>query len=119
MCRCMKAANALTVDEIQGLSYLQVKGSGLANACPSLAQGSSDLKSIKAGTYTLENMCIEPTAIQVKEESQFKAGETGFVDTKFLTRLTYTLEGVSQRLIAVACSASITNGFPFIPSRLC
>jgi len=116
------AANALTVDEIQGLSYLQVKGSGLANACPSLAQGSSDLKNIKAGTYTLENMCIEPTAIQVKEESQFKAGETEFVDTKFLTRLTYTLEGLRGKF-TVGGGGDVTfekadEGIDFAPATV-
>lgn len=91
------AAGAATYDEIQGLSYLQVKGTGLANTCPTLAEGSTDLGSIKPGTYTLESMCVQPTAVQVKEESQFKGGETEFVDTKFMTRLTYTLDGLKGK----------------------
>ena len=39
-----QGANALTYDELQGLTYLQVKGTGVANTCPVIAGGSSDLK---------------------------------------------------------------------------
>ena len=35
---------ALTYDEQQGLTYLQVKGSGIANTCPVLTSGTTDLK---------------------------------------------------------------------------
>jgi hypothetical protein len=94
-----QAANALTYDELQSLTYLQVKGSGLANTCPVLSGGSTNLKDLKAGSYKLERFCMEPTAFQVKEDSQFKGGETNFVKTKLMTRLTYTLDGV--RVVAV------------------
>ena len=90
-----QAANALTFDELQGLTYLQVKGSGLANTCPVVAGGSTNLKDLKAGSYQLERFCMEPTSFQVKEEAQFKGGETGFVKTKLMTRLTYTLDGMT------------------------
>lgn len=114
--RFAKAAGAITVHEIQGLSYLQVESSGLANSCHSLANGSSDVKGIKPGAYTLENMCVEPTNIQVKEESQFKAAKAESVDTKFLTRLTYTLDGASVRRCLVVveiikCYSSATGRF--------
>lgn len=66
----LQSANALTFDEIQGLTYLQVKGSGIANTCPTLAGGSSNIKDLKAGTYKLEKFCMEPTSFTVKEESQ-------------------------------------------------
>merc|ERR1711977_31922 len=33
----------------------------------------------------------------VKEESQFKGGDTDFVDTKLMTRLTYTLDDMSGK----------------------
>ncbi|KAG2453965.1 hypothetical protein HYH02_001011 [Chlamydomonas schloesseri] len=89
------SANALTFDEIQGLTYLQVKGSGIANTCPVLESGTTNLKELKAGTYKLENFCIEPTSFTVKEESQFKGGESEFVKTKLMTRLTYTLDAMS------------------------
>jgi hypothetical protein len=34
----------LTYDELQGLTYLQVKGTGIANTCPVVEQGSSNVK---------------------------------------------------------------------------
>ncbi|KXZ54374.1 hypothetical protein GPECTOR_5g453 [Gonium pectorale] len=92
------SANALTFDELQGLTYLQVKGTGIANTCPVLETGSTDLKELKAGTYKLQNFCIEPTSFTVKEESQFKGGESEFVKTKLMTRLTYTLDAMSGTL---------------------
>lgn len=90
-----QAGHALTYDELQGLTYLQVKGSGIANTCPVLEQGSSNLKDIKPGSYKLEKLCLEPTSFTVKEESQFKDREAEFVKTKLMTRLTYTLDEAS------------------------
>ena len=89
-----QAASALTYDEIQGLTYLQVKGSGIANTCPVMDGGSSNLKDLKPGNYTINKFCLEPTSFTVKEESQFKGGDTEFVKTKLMTRLTYTLDEV-------------------------
>lgn len=40
---------------------------------------------------------MEPTSFTVKEDSQFKGGETEFVKTKLMTRLTYTLDEVRDR----------------------
>lgn len=37
---------------------------------------------------------MEPTSFTVKEDSQFKGGDTEFVKTKLMTRLTYTLDEV-------------------------
>merc|ERR1712072_588854 len=90
--------NALTFDELQGLTYLQVKGSGLANTCPIIEGGSSNLKDLSAGDYTFDKFCLEPTSFKVKEESQFKGGDSEFVDTKLMTRLTYTLDDMSGSL---------------------
>ncbi|GLC51899.1 hypothetical protein PLESTB_000560800 [Pleodorina starrii] len=92
------SANALTYDEIQGLTYLQVKGSGIANTCPVLEQGSTDLSELAAGTYKVANFCMEPTSFTVKEESVFKGGESEFVKTRLMTRLTYTLDAMSGTL---------------------
>jgi len=89
------SANALTYDELQGLTYLQVKGSGVANTCPVIQGGSSNPRDLKAGNYKLEKFCIEPTSFTVKEESPFKGGETEFTKTKLMTRLTYTLDAMS------------------------
>jgi photosystem II oxygen-evolving enhancer protein 1 len=76
------------------LTYLQVKGTGLANTCPVVEAGVSG-KEIKAGDYALEKFCMEPTSFTVKEESQFKAGESEFSKTRLMTRLTYTLDGMA------------------------
>lgn len=91
---CSQAAQALTYDELQSLTYLQVKGSGIANTCPVIEGGSTNLRDLKPGTYKMDKFCMEPTQFLVKEESQFKGGETEFVKTKLMTRLTYTLDAV-------------------------
>lgn len=45
-----------------------------------------------------QKMCMEPTSFTVKEDSQFKGGDTEFVKTKLMTRLTYTLDEVRDRV---------------------
>merc|ERR1719410_1596506 len=85
-------ANALTRSEIDQLSYLQVKGTGLANRCPEVVgEGSITPKS----GSRLVDICIEPKAWAVEEEIG-KAGKTEkkFVNSKVMTRQTYTLAGV-------------------------
>mgnify|MGYP001164961564 FL=1 len=89
-----QSAGAVTYDELQGLTYLQVKGTGLANTCP-VVEGGVSGKEIKAGDYALERFCMEPTSFTVKEESQFKQGESEFSKTRLMTRLTYTLDGMT------------------------
>jgi len=90
------SAMALTFDELQGLTYLQVKGTGIANTCPVIDGGSTNLKDLKPGTYSFEKMCLEPTSFTVKEENA--KGESEFVATKLMTRLTYTLDEISGKL---------------------
>ena len=90
----LQSANAVTYDEFQGLTYLQVKGTGLANTCPVVETGEAGSK-IPAKDYKLEKFCMEPTSFTVKEESSFKAGESEFTKTKLMTRLTYTLDGMT------------------------
>jgi len=92
------AQASLTYDQIQGLTYLQVKGSGLANTCPIIEAGTTDISKIPAGNYTFDKFCLEPTSFKVKEESQFKGKGSEFVDTKLMTRLTYTLEQMSGKM---------------------
>jgi photosystem II oxygen-evolving enhancer protein 1 len=89
-------AQAITKAELNQLSYLQVKGTGLANRCPEV---------IGEGTITpksgarLVDMCIEPKAFAVEEEIG-KAGKTEkkFVNSKVMTRQTYTLDGIEGSL---------------------
>merc|ERR1712182_100596 len=91
-------AQALTFDELRGLTYLQIKGSGLANTCPVVEGGSTNMRDLPAGNYTFDKFCMEPTSFKVKEASQFKGGESDFVDTRLMTRLTYTLDDMSGKI---------------------
>ena len=93
---------------------LQVKGSGIANTCPVIEGGSSNLKDIKAGNYMINKLCLEPTSFTVKEESQFKGGESDFIPTKLMTRLTYTLDEVRRRsILTLLCNHLVA------PDTLC
>ncbi|KAG7337092.1 manganese-stabilising protein / photosystem II polypeptide [Nitzschia inconspicua] len=89
-------AQALTKSEINSLTYLQVKGTGLANRCPEVVGEDS----IKPSTgQKLVDMCIEPKAWAVEEEVG-KGGKTEkkFVNSKVMTRQTYTLDGIEGTL---------------------
>jgi len=90
-------ANAITSAERAQLSYLQVKGTGLANRC-SEAKGSDSI-SVKSGAQ-LVDLCLEPKAFFVEEVTANKKGDskTEFVSTKLMTRQTYTLDGISGDL---------------------
>jgi len=89
-------AQALTKSEINSLSYLQVKGTGLANRCAEVV-GEDSIKPTSG--QKLVDMCIEPKAWAVEEEIG-KAGKTEkkFVNSKVMTRQTYTLEGIEGPL---------------------
>ena len=89
-------ANAVSSDLLRGLSYQQVKGSGLASRC--LEVTGSDAIAINGGKkYKLVDMCIEPKSFQVEEVTQNKKGEIvkTFVNSKLVTRQTYTLGEIS------------------------
>lgn len=89
-------AQAITKQELNELSYLQVKGTGLANRCPEvIGEGTITPKS----GQRLVDMCIEPKAWAVEEEIG-KAGKTEkkFVNSKVMTRQTYTLDGIEGKL---------------------
>merc|ERR1740139_1242073 len=89
-------AQAITKSEINQLSYLQVKGTGLANRCAEVI--GEDTITPKSGSR-LGEMCIEPKAWAVEEEIG-RGGKTEkkFVNSKVMTRQTYTLEGIEGLL---------------------
>ena len=59
-------AQALTKAETLSLSYEQVKGSGIANRCPSVSDGASNSIQISSGKkYKITELCLEPTSWQV------------------------------------------------------
>ncbi|KAI2508083.1 Manganese-stabilising protein / photosystem II polypeptide [Fragilaria crotonensis] len=89
-------AQALTKSQLNELTYLQVKGTGLANRCAEVI--GEDTIVPKSG-QKLVDMCIEPKAWAVEEEVG-KAGKTEkkFVNSKVMTRQTYTLEGIEGNI---------------------
>lgn len=89
-------AQAITKSQINELSYLQVKGTGLANRCPEVL--GEDTITPKTGQKLVE-MCIEPKAWAVEEEIG-KGGRTEkkFVNSKVMTRQTYTLDGIEGNI---------------------
>lgn len=99
-CICLlQGANAegapkrLTFDEIQSKTYLEVKGTGTANQCPTI-EGGVDSFAFKAGKYNAKKFCLEPTSFTVKAEGPLKNAPPDFQKTKLMTRLTYTLDEI-------------------------
>ncbi|XP_010424899.1 PREDICTED: oxygen-evolving enhancer protein 1-2, chloroplastic [Camelina sativa] len=87
------APKRLTYDEIQSKTYMEVKGTGTANQCPTI-DGGSETFSFKPGKYTGKKFCFEPTSFTVKAESVSKNAPPDFQNTKLMTRLTYTLDEI-------------------------
>ncbi|MED6164884.1 hypothetical protein PIB30_094360 [Stylosanthes scabra] len=83
----------LTYDEIQSKTYLEVKGTGTANQCPTI-DGGVDSFSFKPGKYNAKKFCLEPTSFTVKAEGVTKNSPLEFQNTKLMTRLTYTLDEI-------------------------
>jgi photosystem II oxygen-evolving enhancer protein 1 len=89
---CSEAPAAST----EGLTYEQIRGTGLANSCPQLeetSRGAIALDSDK--TYNITGLCLQPTSYFVKEESTNKRREAEFVPAKVMTRYTSTIDAVS------------------------
>ena len=61
------AASALTKGDIQNLTYMQVKGTGLANRCPEVvASSKGSIKLDEGKKYRLVDLCLEPKSFQVR-----------------------------------------------------
>ncbi|MFN6527539.1 photosystem II manganese-stabilizing polypeptide [Nostoc sp. ChiSLP03a] len=81
------------------LTYDQIRGTGLANKCPQLGEtrrGSIPIDSSQ--TYTIKELCLEPTSFFIKEEPANKRQEAEFVAGKLLTRYTSTIDQVQGNL---------------------
>lgn len=82
------------------LTYDQIRNTGLANKCPQLSEVSRGSIDIDPNlSYQIVDMCIEPTAYFVKEESTSKRQEAEFVPGKILTRYTSSLDQVRGDLV--------------------
>jgi photosystem II oxygen-evolving enhancer protein 1 len=100
-------------------SYDQIRGTGLANNCPQLdetARGSIPIDPNKS--YTITNLCLQPTSYLVKEEAENKRQKSEFVAGKLMTRYTSSIEGVSGQ-VKVNSDKSLTfieeDGLDFQP----
>ncbi|MEO0456736.1 MAG: photosystem II manganese-stabilizing polypeptide [Cyanobacteria bacterium P01_A01_bin.114] len=92
---CSRAPSA----QAEGLSYDDIKGSGLANNCPELSQSSLDAIVIDADqSYQLNGLCLQPEAFLVRRAPLIKRQESKFVRTKPLTRESFSLDQVSGAL---------------------
>lgn len=92
----LQPANAyFTSEDIQSLTYEQVKGTGLANTCPDVLDKGSASIPIKNGSR-ITNLCIEPQSFNVLERSIDRQGNVkeDAVKAKVMTRQTYTLTGI-------------------------
>lgn len=81
------------------LTYEQIRGTGLANKCPQLSEisrGSIPIDSSQS--YTIKELCLEPTTFFVKEEPANKRQVAEFVPGKLLTRYTSTIDQVQGDL---------------------
>jgi len=112
-------AQAITADERAQLSYLQVKGTGLANRCSEVK--GTDTLNVKSGSK-LVDFCMEPKAFFVEESTTDKKGEmkTDFVATKLMTRQTYTLDGISGTIKDEGGKLTITedDGIDYAPATV-
>jgi photosystem II oxygen-evolving enhancer protein 1 len=98
----VQQAEAIISADVRGLNYLQVKGTGLANRCPEVGEDAGRVKLQADKKYKIVDLCLEPKSWQIEEEvgKQGKKGQTTkeFVDTKLMTRATYTLSGIDGPL---------------------
>lgn len=77
------------------LTYDQIKGTGLANSCPSLSETSRGSIQLSDGSgYMIRELCLEPTSYFVKEEPLNKRAEAEYVPAKALTRYTSSIDQV-------------------------
>jgi photosystem II oxygen-evolving enhancer protein 1 len=81
------------------LTYEEIRGTGLANKCPQLIQTSRGVIPIDPNqSYTIKELCLEPTQFFVKEEPANKRQKAEFVAGKLLTRYTSTIDQVQGGL---------------------
>jgi photosystem II oxygen-evolving enhancer protein 1 len=81
------------------LTYEDIRGTGLANNCPSIDDISRGSIPLEAGkSYQLVDMCIQPSNYFVKEEPLNKRQEAEFVAGKIVTRDTSSLDQIKGSL---------------------
>jgi photosystem II oxygen-evolving enhancer protein 1 len=99
---CMLVASGLftshAIAATQGLTYDQIRNTGLANKCSDIlssSRGGRNFIPIGAGkSVEITDLCLEPTSFFVKEESSNKRKKSEFVSSKLMTRSTSSLDYV-------------------------
>ena len=90
------------------LTYDQIRGTGLANNCPTLSETTRGAIAVDASqSYTLKDLCLQPVTFFVKEESFNKRQAAEFVPGKLLTRRTSSLDQI-QGQVKVGKDGSLT-----------
>ncbi|MBD2017720.1 photosystem II manganese-stabilizing polypeptide [Microcoleus sp. FACHB-53] len=83
------------------LSYDQIRGTGLANNCPQLAETTRGAIAIDSSqSYVLTDVCLQPTTFFVKEEPANKRQQAEYIPGKLVTRLTSSLDQIRGPLKA-------------------
>merc|ERR1719204_172424 len=98
-------AEAITKEQFDQLTYQQVKGSGLANRCPTVESNGTSIP-VQAG-QKLRYVCFEPKSFAVETETE-KGKE--FVTTKLMTRQTYSLAFIEGPLTPNPVSFTVEDG---------
>ena len=114
------SAGPFTRSEIASLTYEQIKGTGLANTCPTVEAPTAGKIQV-SGKKRLQDLCLEPTSFQVLEEKLTKQGlVTEAVDTKVTTRQTYTLTGIEGDLTSVEGKLAFVeqDGIDYAPTTV-
>jgi photosystem II oxygen-evolving enhancer protein 1 len=106
-------ARAITAEQFSQLTYAQVKGSGLANRCPTVISKGTSIP-VKAG-QKIVNMCFEPKSFAVEFETD-KGKE--FATTRLLTRQTYTLAFIEGTLDSNPITFKEQDGMDFAPTTV-
>ncbi|MGF1515174.1 MAG: photosystem II manganese-stabilizing polypeptide [Elainellaceae cyanobacterium] len=82
------------------LTYDDIRNTGLANSCPKLSETSRGSIALDSGkSYSIQELCLEPTAFYIKEEPISRRQEAEFIAGRSLTRYTSTLDQVNGDLI--------------------
>ncbi|KAG2284666.1 hypothetical protein Bca52824_055886 [Brassica carinata] len=106
------APKRLTYDEIQSKTYMEVKGTGTANQCPTI-DGGSETFSFKPGKYAGKKFCFEPTSFTVKAESVSKNAPPDFQNTKLMTQ-----DGIDYAAVTVQLPGGERVPFLFTVKQL-
>merc|ERR1712203_395838 len=99
-------ARAITKEQFDQLTYQQVKGSGLANRCPTVESQGTSIK-VQNG-QRLRYVCFEPKSFAV--ETEVEGGKKEFVTTRLMTRQTYSLAFIDGPLSTNPLTFKVEDG---------